>query len=146
MKFSSTGFFIIIKKSEIKMANKITKNNLIENIYKNTDCDKKDIQVIVDSFLQEVKKSLENGSTIELRGFGTFEPRLRKGRSIARNPKTGETLSVEPHIQHFFISNHLFTYILIRMYVLIKCIYLNTYRCYNFFEVISWLVRSLLLH
>ena len=97
MKFSSTGFFIIIKKSEIKMANKITKNTLIENIYKNTDCDKKDIQVIVDSFLQEVKKSWENGSTIELRGFGTFEPRLRKGRSIARNPKTGETLSVEPH-------------------------------------------------
>ena len=86
------------------MANKITKNNLIENIYKNTDCDKKDIQVIVDSFLQEVKKSLENGSTIELRGFGTFEPRLRKGRSIARNPKTGEQLSVSPHYVAAFRS------------------------------------------
>lgn len=79
------------------MANKITKNNLIENIYKNTDCDKKDIQVIVDSFLQEVKKSLENGSTIELRGFGTFEPRLRKAKSAARNPKTGESVKVDAH-------------------------------------------------
>lgn len=79
------------------MSEKITKNNLIENIYKSTNCEKKDIQVVVDSFLQEVKKSLEEGATIELRGFGTFEPRLRKGRSVARNPKTGETLSVEPH-------------------------------------------------
>ena len=93
MKFSSTGFFIIIKKSEIKMANKITKNNLIENIYKNTDCDKKDIQVIVDSFLQEVKKSLENGSTIELRGFGTFEPRKRAARN-GRNPQTGKEIKI----------------------------------------------------
>ena len=47
--------------------------------------------------LKEIKKSLENGSTIELRGFGTFEPRLRKGREKAHNPKTGEILSVAPH-------------------------------------------------
>ena len=37
------------------------------------------------------------GSTIELRGFGTFEPRLRKGREKARNPKTGEIVSMAPH-------------------------------------------------
>lgn len=79
------------------MSEKITKNTIIENIYKNTDCDKKDISVVIDSFLQEVKNSLENGYTIELRGFGTFEPRLRKGRKVARNPKTGEKLCVEPH-------------------------------------------------
>lgn len=79
------------------MNKKVTKNVLIDNIYKTTDFDKQDIQIIIDNFLQELKASLEQGSTIELRGFGTFEARLRKGRSVARNPKTGELLSVEPH-------------------------------------------------
>ncbi|MEE1165866.1 MAG: HU family DNA-binding protein [Treponema sp.] len=76
---------------------KVTKYDLVEAVYKDLDCEKHVIQEVVEKFLLEVKKSLENGATIELRGFGTFEPRLRKGRSCARNPKTGEQLSVAPH-------------------------------------------------
>lgn len=79
------------------MSEKVTKINLVESIYQKTNCEKYVVQNIVDQFLEEVKKSLENGSTIELRGFGTFEARLRKGRKDARNPKTGEKLSVAPH-------------------------------------------------
>jgi len=78
-------------------ASKITKNNLVDSIYNSTGYEKQVIQGIVDSFLVQLKTSLEEGSTIELRGFGTFESRLRKGRSVARNPRTGATLSVEPH-------------------------------------------------
>ena len=76
---------------------KVTKSDLIDAVYKTTDVEKQDIQKVIDSFLLHTRESLEKGSTIELRGFGTFEVRLRKGRSVARNPKTGETLSVEPH-------------------------------------------------
>lgn len=76
---------------------KATKNDLIDGIYRSTDLERQDILNVVDLFLEEVKKSLESGATIELRGFGTFEPRLRKGKACARNPKTGETLSVKPH-------------------------------------------------
>ncbi len=76
---------------------KITKNNLVDAIYKSTKLEKQIIQDVIDNFLVQVKKSLSEGSTIELRGFGTFEPRLRKGRECARNPKTGEILSVQPH-------------------------------------------------
>ena len=76
---------------------KVTKGDLIDEIYKSTDVEKQIIQKIVDSFLVHTRESLEKGSTIELRGFGTFEARLRKGRAVARNPKTGEKLSVEPH-------------------------------------------------
>lgn len=79
------------------MADKITKNEIVDAIFENTECDRKDVLFIVDSFLSEIKKSLEKGSTIELRGFGTFEPRLRKGKSAARNPKTGEKITVAPH-------------------------------------------------
>src|SRR5574344_978391 len=83
---------------------KITKYDLVESIYQNTRYEKREVQEIVENLLSELKKSLEKGSTIELRGFGTFEPRLRKGRSKARNPKTGELLSVAPHYVAAFRS------------------------------------------
>jgi len=76
---------------------KITKGDLIDAVYKSTDVEKQVIQQVVDSFLLHSREALEVGATIELRGFGTFEARLRKGRAVARNPKTGEKLSVEPH-------------------------------------------------
>lgn len=79
------------------MSDKVTKNEIVDSIFENTDCERKDVLFIIDSFISEVKIALENGSSIELRGFGTFEPRLRKGKSEARNPKTGEIVSVPPH-------------------------------------------------
>lgn len=77
--------------------NKITKSDLVDAVYKSTNLEKQVIQKVIDSFLLHTRESMENGSSIELRGFGTFEVRLRKGRAAARNPKTGEKLSVEPH-------------------------------------------------
>ena len=76
---------------------KVTKGELVDAVYKSTDVEKQDIQKVIDSFLLHTRGQLEQGSTIELRGFGTFEARLRKGRAVARNPKTGEKISVEPH-------------------------------------------------
>ncbi|MCI5523276.1 MAG: HU family DNA-binding protein [Treponema sp.] len=78
-------------------ADKITKNDLVEAVYQSTNCERRIVQSVIESFLSNVKVSLEKGKTIELRGFGTFEARLRKGRLKARNPKTGEQLSVLPH-------------------------------------------------
>ncbi|MFI3257197.1 MAG: HU family DNA-binding protein [Spirochaetales bacterium] len=76
---------------------KITKNDLIDAVYLNTDYEKKTVKAIFNALLERMKDSLKDGSAIELRGFGTFEPRLRQGRSCARNPKTGVCSSVEPH-------------------------------------------------
>lgn len=77
--------------------NKVTKFDIVDAVYEKNNCDKKTIQLIVDSFLDEVKESLKDASTIELRGFGTFEVRLRKGKKSARNPKNGEKVTVPPH-------------------------------------------------
>lgn len=76
---------------------KVTKNDLVDAIYGATSYDRGMVQTVIESLLVEIKKSLIAGATIELRGFGTFEPRLRKGRSLARNPRTGEKVSVVPH-------------------------------------------------
>ena len=83
---------------------KVTKYDLVESVYQNTKCEKRVVQDIVENLFTELKLALKDGATIELRGFGTFEPRLRKGRSRARNPKTGEQLSVAPHYVAAFRS------------------------------------------
>ena len=76
---------------------KLTKIDLVESVYLNTKIEKQDAQKVIDNLLEQLKSSMSDGKTIELRGFGTFEKRLRKGRAKARNPKTGEIVSVEPH-------------------------------------------------
>ena len=77
---------------------KVTKYDLVEAVYQNTKCEKRVVQDVIENLLGQLKDSLKDGNTIELRGFGTFEPRLRRGRAKARNPKTGEQLSVAPAI------------------------------------------------
>ena len=79
------------------MNEKLTKAEIIENIHDKLGADRKDIHAIIDEFFEELKDALANGRTTELRGFGTFEVRIRKGRDKARNPKTGETVSVDNH-------------------------------------------------
>ena len=79
------------------MEKKVTKFDLVEGIRQETNYEKRMVQEVFESALAEIKKALIDGSTIELRGFGTFELRLRKERKRARNPKTGESLSVPPH-------------------------------------------------
>lgn len=54
---------------------------------------KKDSALVVDAFLNAVKKALGEGEHIEIRGFGTFKVRKRKSR-MARNPRTGEPVEV----------------------------------------------------
>lgn len=76
---------------------KITKNDLINFVYAVTGFDRLAVRSICEALLASIKDALKKGSVIELRGFGTFEPRLRKGRPHARNPRTGEAVSVEPH-------------------------------------------------
>jgi len=77
--------------------NKLTKAEIIESIYEKLGINRKDIHNIVDEFFEEIKGGLKEGKVVELRGFGTFEIRTRKGRERARNPKTGEIVPVSAH-------------------------------------------------
>ena len=86
------------------LSKKVTKQSLIEAVYLNSKYEKVQVQDIVDVFLAELKKSVARGATVELRGFGTFEARLRKGRAVVRNPKTGETSTMPPHYVAAFRS------------------------------------------
>lgn len=76
---------------------KMTKAEIIEHIYEKSGISRKDIHSVIDSFFEEVKDALQEDRVVELRGFGTFEIRTRKGREKARNPKTGEIVPVKTH-------------------------------------------------
>lgn len=75
---------------------KLTKAEIIESIFPKVSTSKKEIHGVLDQFFEVVKVGLLKEQTIELRGFGTFEVRSRKGRK-ARNPKTGQAVTVEDH-------------------------------------------------
>ncbi|NNM66593.1 MAG: integration host factor subunit beta [Spirochaetales bacterium] len=76
---------------------KLTKAEIIEAIFEKTEVNRKTIHEVIDQFFEEVKVALVDDRIVELRGFGTFEIRTRKGREKARNPKTGEVVPVRDH-------------------------------------------------
>jgi integration host factor subunit beta len=76
---------------------KITKLDILDLIYQKTGMSRKEIREVVDLFLGDIKGALVKGVSVELRGFGTFEARIRKGRSKARNPRTGTAVTVNSH-------------------------------------------------
>jgi integration host factor subunit beta len=78
-------------------AKKLTKNDVVDAVYQKTGMGRKEIRAVIDFFLDEIKDALVKEMCIELRGFGTFEVRIRKGRDKARNPKTGDLVSVDSH-------------------------------------------------
>jgi len=78
-------------------AKKFTKADMIDALYEKTKLSRTEIHSAVDLFIDQMKEALIRRQVIELRGFGTFEVKVRKARSRARNPKTGESLIVRPH-------------------------------------------------
>ena len=58
------------------------------------DLSTREIEKIVTIFFDEISERLAQGGRVELRGFGAFSTRARGART-GRNPRTGETVSVD---------------------------------------------------
>lgn len=66
----------------------MTKADLVAKISEKTGMEKNEVQATVESFMEEVKNSLEGGDNVYLRGFGSFiiKKRAEKtGRNISKN-------------------------------------------------------------
>ena len=50
---------------------------------------------VIEDILNVITETLANGEGIELRNFGVFKVKSRKGR-IGRNPRTGEEVPIPP--------------------------------------------------
>lgn len=73
----------------------MTKADLVDMVAKGTGLTKLETSAVVDGVLASIIYNLEQGKTIELRGFGTFCLRERKEKHIP-NPKTGKMMVI-PH-------------------------------------------------
>jgi len=66
----------------------MTKAEIVANISEKTGIEKADTLATVEAFMEEIKSSLENGTNIYLRGFGSFiikERAEKTGRNISKN-------------------------------------------------------------
>jgi integration host factor subunit beta len=79
----------------------LTKADLIEEVLRITELPRKESETIVETIFDSIIGSLQKGQKIEIRGFGSFRTRERRGR-IGRNPKTGAKVDVPAKKIPFF--------------------------------------------
>ena len=71
----------------------MTKAELVEEVARAAELNKRDAEVIVETVFGSIIGALHKGEKVELRGFGSFRTRER-GPRRGRNPKTGEPVDV----------------------------------------------------
>lgn len=79
----------------------MNKSELIEALAKEKDLTYKRAEEIVNTIFSSLSKTLIDGGRIEIRGFGSFVVKDYKSYQ-GRNPKTGESIHVEPKKLPFF--------------------------------------------
>ncbi|MFH2139129.1 MAG: HU family DNA-binding protein [Candidatus Omnitrophota bacterium] len=73
----------------------MTKKDIVLKIASETKMKQQDIKKIVQKTLDTIIESLVNDKTVELRNFGIFKVKSRRGRT-GRNPRTGQVVPVPP--------------------------------------------------
>ena len=73
----------------------MTKKDIVLRVSAETGLKQLDVKKIVQKSLEQIVKALAAGETVELRNFGIFKVKQRKGRT-GRNPRTGEKVPVPP--------------------------------------------------
>lgn len=71
----------------------LTKADIIKMLIEKHNFTKQVATLFVDSFFEEIAKTLENGKDVKLSSFGNFELKDKSSRP-GRNPKTGEPVPV----------------------------------------------------
>jgi len=79
----------------------MTKADLIEEVTRVTELPRKESEMVVETIFDSIIEALQKSDKIEIRGFGSFRTRQRRGR-IGRNPKTGAKVDVPPKRIPFF--------------------------------------------
>lgn len=73
----------------------MTKKEIVLKIAEESNIKQIDVKKVVQKTLDEIIAALVRGEKVELRNFGIFKIRDRRGRT-GRNPRTGETVPVAP--------------------------------------------------
>lgn len=74
----------------------MTKTEIVNQIAEKTGLSKKEVSVVVESFMETVKDSLLRREHISLRGFGNFIIKHR-AKKTARNIQKNTTVIIDAH-------------------------------------------------
>ena len=75
------------------MDNTITKRDLVNHLHETLGLNKVESKELVETFFNEIKRSLKNNEDVKISGFGNFKI-LNKKERPGRNPKTGEPVTI----------------------------------------------------
>lgn len=73
----------------------MTKKEIVIKIAEETNIKQVEVKKVVQKVLDEISAALTKGERVELRNFGIFKVKSRRGRT-GRNPRTGQTVPVPP--------------------------------------------------
>ncbi|MBI4314214.1 MAG: integration host factor subunit beta [Candidatus Omnitrophica bacterium] len=73
----------------------MTKKEIVLQVASDTGIKQVDVKKVLQKSLDCIVAALSRGETVELRNFGIFKARVRRGRT-GRNPRTGEKVPVPP--------------------------------------------------
>jgi integration host factor subunit beta len=79
----------------------MNKSELIKSLAERCNIQVEESAIIVNSFFDAIKDSLEKGDRVEIRGFGSFKLKDYQGY-VGRNPKSGDEVEVKPKRLPFF--------------------------------------------
>lgn len=74
----------------------MTKADIIAKIASQTGIEKRDVTETVEAFFQVIKKTMEDGNNVYVRGFGSFIVKKR-AQKTARNIKKNTSIIVPEH-------------------------------------------------
>jgi DNA-binding protein HU-beta len=74
------------------MAN-VNKDALVHAISSKTELSKKDIEMTIDTLIEEITKEIQAGNKVTLTGFGTFKVSARAAR-VGINPQTKAKIEI----------------------------------------------------
>lgn len=71
----------------------MNKGELVDSIYRNSDCTKQECRELVNQIVDVITEKVAKGEEVRLVNFGTFKPNPRKS-TVKRHPQTGEKIDV----------------------------------------------------
>ncbi len=74
----------------------MTKADIVANISERLGMEKNEVQATIETFMDEVKTSLEAGDNVYLRGFGSFIIK-RRAEKTGRNISKNTTIKIPAH-------------------------------------------------
>jgi integration host factor subunit beta len=75
--------------------------DIINKLASDINVNQKIAKIAVDTIIDSIKKAITKDERVEIRGFGSFTLREYKAYR-GRNPKSGETVDVEPKKLPYF--------------------------------------------